>query len=419
MPHRMIKSLLISLAFTMSARASEPEPTVDAEWQSVIERLASASDLRELLPRHDDRRARLDMYRWVLHSLVDGYELFVALDKDFPLWTSHFLNFPNPSIGTNPDTYYQSTVIEDSGVYRIWGTRGSTRSFALQLGTPLDEPGKEGLSRTLAVYSVDDLQRGPNGEFSVLLSREKPVAANGDWWELKPGSGFAFARQVAYDWRNEHLGALHIERLNPSQPKPMRKNAAAVSAQLDKVTRFALANARLWLEHVAGLRRDGVVNAFRMNPMLSIGGWDKQRYWEGAFEINNDEALLVTITLPEQLAYWNIQLSSDTWETLDSFNRITSINGAQARAASDGRIHVVISREDPGVPNWLDTGGHDTGHMYGRWNEASTHPLPTVRRIKLTELPAALPRDTPTVAAQERANEINWRRAAAQRLHGF
>jgi Protein of unknown function (DUF1214) len=416
---RIATALVLLMPCATRPESTAPALDIDPEWQAATERLLSTSELRSLLPHPDDRRARLEMYRWVLHSLVDGYELFVAMDKDFPLWTSRFLNFPNPSIGTNPDTYYQSTVVEESGIYRIWGNRGTTHSFAVQLGTALGVQGNEALSRTLTVYSVDDLQLDANGAFSVTLSAQRPPDLEGDWWQLKPGSGFAFARQVAYDWRTEELGSLHIERLNPSRPKPLRASADEVSTQIDSVMRFAIANARTWLDHVAKLRRDGIVNRLRMNPMLDIGGWDKQRYWEGAFDIAADDVLLVTIALPEQLDYWNIQLSSDTWETLDSFNRISSVNGSQARRASDGKIYVVIAHEDPGVPNWLDTGGYDTGHMYGRWNNASSHPLPMVRKLKLAELRAALPTDTTRVTPQERADEIAWRRRAAQRLYGF
>ena len=43
-------------------------------------------------------------------------------------------------------------------------------------------------------------------------------------------------------------------------------------------------------------------------------------------------------------------------------NRQSSLNGHQAVLDPDGVFRAVISARDPGVPNWLDTGGVITSY---------------------------------------------------------
>jgi hypothetical protein len=79
----------------------------------------------------------------------------------------------------------------------------------------------------------------------------------------------------------------------------------------------------------------------------------------------------------------------------------------------------VIARSDPGVPNWIDTVDNTTGIALWRWYLAESHPVPTVRKVPLTELRNHLPRETPRVSAQARQARIATRAAAVRRRYGF
>ncbi|MCB1706992.1 MAG: hypothetical protein KDI17_19180, partial [Halioglobus sp.] len=57
-----------------------------------------------------------------------------------------------------------------------------------------------------------------------------------------------------------------------------------------------------------------------------------------------------------------------------------------AHYRDDGSVRVVISHIDPGVPNWIETAGHDMGTMCWRWIGADEHPLLNVRVMKLADL---------------------------------
>jgi hypothetical protein len=46
----------------------------------------------------------------------------------------------------------------------------------------------------------------------------------------------------------------------------------------------------------------------------------------------------------------------------------------------------VVAARDPGVGNWIDTCGHDSGTALLRWLGAATHPLPRCRVVPLDSL---------------------------------
>ncbi|MDX2443339.1 MAG: hypothetical protein QNK30_06020, partial [Bacteroidales bacterium] len=43
------------------------------------------------------------------------------------------------------------------------------------------------------------------------------------------------------------------------------------------------------------------------------------------------------------------------------------INKGNAEYNSDGSVKVVVAHTDPGLPNWIDTCGHEEGTMCWRW----------------------------------------------------
>ena len=55
----------------------------------------------------------------------------------------------------------------------------------------------------------------------------------------------------------------------------------------------------------------------------------------------------------------------------------------------------MISRRDPGVPNWLDKGDYPWGIIQMRWNRASDYPDPIITKVPFDEIRAHLPEDTP------------------------
>jgi hypothetical protein len=117
----------------------------------------------------------------------------------------------------------------------------------------------------------------------------------------------------------------------------------------------------------------------------------KQSYYEGAYDLNDDEALYFEVAIPKQCGYWSLILTNEIYETTDWYNNQSSLNGAQAVLGCDRVFRAVISARDPGVHNWLDTAGNARGAVQGRWLDCDERPLPNMRKVKFSELGNLLP----------------------------
>jgi hypothetical protein len=92
------------------------------------------------------------------------------------------------------------------------------------------------------------------------------------------------------------------------------------------------------------------------------------------YELRDGEALLIEVEVPVTPAYSGIHLANLWGESHDYANRVTSLNGFQSEASADGRLRYVVAHRDPGVPNWLDTGGRSEGYALIRWVLPATLP---------------------------------------------
>ena len=78
-------------------------------------------------------------------------------------------------------------------------------------------------------------------------------------------------------------------------------------------------------------------------------------------------------------------------------------------------IQRVIAHEDPGVPNWLDTAGHERGTLIARFVMAEGAPEVRSRVVKRDELASALPTSTPRLSRGQRDASLARRRRAVWR----
>ena len=75
----------------------------------------------------------------------------------------------------------------------------------------------------------------------------------------------------------------------------------------------------------------------------------------------------------------------------------------------------MVAHRDPGVPNWLDTLGHERGVMIIRWVMVSNRPQPQITTVPLGGIRASIHPRTRTVSAPERAETIARRADAVSR----
>ena len=77
-------------------------------------------------------------------------------------------------------------------------------------------------------------------------------------------------------------------------------------------------------------------------------------------------------------------------------------------------VTLVASPVDPGVYNWLDSGGFTEGTLIGRWQQCSSEPVPQLKRVKIGEVRDHLPDFTRCVTQEEREAMLRQRRIGAQ-----
>ncbi|MGV0616514.1 DUF1214 domain-containing protein, partial [Mycolicibacterium pulveris] len=110
-------------------------------------------------------------------------------------------------------------------------------------------------------------------------------------------------------------------------------------------------------------------------------------YMLGAFDLEAGQALVLDIDPPDT-RYWSITLENVWHECLEPFRTRSSGTQASFAPRPDGTVRVVIAAEDPGVPNWLDTGGRARGFIVLRWLDNPDPPDVTVTLTDLAEVTA-------------------------------
>ena len=106
---------------------------------------------------------------------------------------------------------------------------------------------------------------------------------------------------------------------------------------------------------------------------------------------------------------------TNDWTITDNYwDQQTSLNNVQANAI-DGVYTIVISPTDPGVGNWVSTGGLNQGTISIRFQDLPLDPthLPTVQSqvVSLSQLASVLPAGTIYVTPAERAAQLAARKA--------
>jgi hypothetical protein len=383
-------------------------------WEEFVDQLRPlGAKMKERLPERlrDDPQTLAEAQRLLLAATMRAAADAIVGDRAQPMFVPE-LNIALNLFQPNSDTIYKSALIGPGGSYRLRGERGSIKFMRLaQLGPDTLRTGKH--APTLIDCDFDSLKLGPQGTFDVVLSAERPAAHTGDWWRLHPQCEKLMIRFIGYDWGIEREPRIGIDRLDvaPHRPRPSAEELQRRFAELPTIIGNA---ATMLVRQVEALRNDGYLNTLKTVDFTQMTGLARQSYYEGAYELADDEALYLEVAIPEKCGYWSVILTNEIYETTDWYNNQSSLNGAQA-VLDDRRVfRAVIAAKDPGVPNWLDTAGYPKGALQGRWLECDERPLPSMRKVSLAQIRSLFPLGTPTVSASERDSALRERRLRAQ-----
>jgi len=387
-------------------------------WDELVDKLRDLpkSVLAKLPERvRDDPQTRQELARKMQSAMV--FSLFDSLagDGDYPFFrpgNGFIFNFGQP----NADTIYRLAKITPGGTYRIRGKPGKLRAAIIAQRGPFPcEPGGDAErvqpGPSLDHHDVNALPLDEYGWFDVILSPARPKGYDGEWWELQPHTNKLWFRGVNADWRNTDVPSFSIERLDiPGGGRP-RPSADYLKDQLYWLGEAVTFYSGVEMAHIQNMRDKGFINEkLTYYDTTEVVGLEGQFYFETAYELADDEALIVEARIPPVCEYWSVMLADEVFETIDWHNNHSCLNDTQAYVDNDGVVRFVICARDPGIANWLDTVGHCSGQFQGRWFRSEGATLPTAKKVKLTDVRKHLPPETPEVNPAQRDAILRERR---------
>jgi len=388
-------------------------PAALAAWADYVDLLKDAAELEPLVWEPGDEALRAALYRQFAMNLAQGYFLYFQADPAHPDWmpfeNSVFLAQPNP------DAVYYYTAVSGDGVYRVTGERGNAPVLGFATGKHMigmaDPPGP-GFNN----YDLANLACDANDAFEVIFSQQRPEGHTGNWLYLHPESRFILLRQFSYDWGRERDARVAIERLDSPTLKPPMDAAATDRLLRELFGGYVKRLSKVCIGCIRHSRDRGPLNEMRLTSFAELGNGDDwpQAYFECSYALAEDEVLILETELPERHVYWNVQVVDALWNQVELVHRQSSLNGHQARLDSDGRFRAVLSVRDPGIHNWLDSGGNLRGMLIGRWYRCSSHPTPRLTKVKFADLRQYLPLNTPVITAEQRSGTLRTRKLGAQ-----
>lgn len=396
------------LPFSIAEAAlSEDRGDVDPAqaWSHLLDRLREAARVVESESASRNRADLAAGFRHLLVLLTAGIDEVLRFDPDPILAVRRTSTDDVVTWGMEcPDCIYTRAVLRGGESYRLFGNRGTARYVGLQT--------MNGIAAT-ANALVDELEVDAEGNFEVVLSAERRT---GNWMRIDGEHPTLTVRHFFYDWDTEVASSLRIERLGPAVETTGRSVATdrAVPRQLVALGDFVRDNLAFFLQFGAAAPSNGFLAPI---DRTDIGAAAENRPVIGRWELQPGEALIVEVPPPEGI-YWSFSVGNPWWETIHYGRHQSSLNGHQAAVDPDGLVRVVLSAQDPGVANWLDTAGHSNGPIILRCVRTKTAPTPTTRVVPVGGIRAELPRDTAMVSPEERNLILAARRRAVHDRFG-
>ena len=394
--------------------------TVAAAWQQYLD---DCAQMRELFMRDPIAKKYPHLgasaHFLLMQTQAMAYNQVMAPRQDSPRFISGHLFEPLLYTGhqPNPDFHYQVAFMNGARRWRITGRRNSARWVDIQV-----YKGWWGEENYCGIgnYDLDDFEISADGSFEIVASAEPEP---GNWIRLDPSTrnNVMQLRPALYDWEHERSPQLFIEPLDDGPTGPAVLDEAEIVRRIRLCGEFVKHCIGRWTTRAS----PKLLKTIGFNQFASYVGEPSRgganplaEYGQAVYELAPDEALIIETENPKA-PYWGISLGTWWWETTDPTHHHSSVNGHQAHIDGDGRFRAVVSRCDPGVPNWLDTICWDVGIILLRWYRAKQKQAITTTKVHINDVRKHLPLDTPTVTGDERKLQVERRRRAVMRWYGY
>jgi hypothetical protein len=337
--------------------------------------IAEAEKLVAAAPHIETEADLLEGLQYLAGCIAACTHLAFDYDRDHPFLQSGTGPFTKMGLD-NPDTLYFGTRLHANHDYVVTGRRGTTTDLSFQL---------------LGGEYTDDNVPASQAAFD---DRELEIAADGSFeWRVRPTSpGQLVMREVYGDWSAQR-GTLAIARLDTAGTAPPPLTSQTIEKRYATAGKQLVQRVKTWLQFPQWFYLDLPVNTM-VAPRLTPGGLATQYSSVGHFDLRPDQALVITVPVSDA-PYLGFQLGSLWYISLDYINHQTSLNNTQAQADPDGKVRMVVTDQNPGVTNWVETLGHRRGFLQFRWQRVSRQLTdadgPTVELVDIDAVPTTLP----------------------------
>lgn len=377
-------------------------------WDDFCDRLKQAGE--RVFKDHNGTSGihRADGFRFLTQNLGQAFDL--ALETRNTRYPQiHTFSHPTRKLGGDcADFLYQQAWIDGASTYRITGERGTAPFFNITVQGPRpDGPGvlHEPFGDTPeANLSGAQLNTRPDGTFEIYVGGPQREP---NWLPTTPGSRKLFIRQ-GFDRWEERPARMRIERVDMAEPRPVPSPAEIVSA-IGWAGDFLSGMMSDWPEFPFAY---GGVDAEHHNrfPDVTATGADAKRGRAAAnmhWRLAPDESLIVEFDTHDGL--WMLTNMGPFFTSMDYLYRPVSYTPSRTAVDTDNTVRLVLSHDDPGYHNWLDTQGFERGNLTYRHMLDGEPAVLRTRVVKRADLPEALPHDTATVTPAERIGQL-WAR---------
>ena len=342
----------------------------------------------------------------------------------------------------NPDTIYRFMPVNKTSEYVITGR--------LYDGIPADTTFSvlEGTAGTTStILTLSDLDVDDDGSFVITVSGAPAAPGQRNHLQLTSKSTLIAARDTLGDWTVEDPMGLAVHRVSGPRNSLFAQlggfvllgglvnDSPLLTSLVSLIPPLGIAESRFvrgtltalllvvrgaeQAKYIALATTDPDTGELRApnvmtQPASNAEFLANQLQSNGYFQLADDEALVLTID-PGNAGFFTVPVYNDWTITDDYWNQQTSLNDDQAVANPDGTYTMVVSVTDPGVANWISTGGLNQGIISMRFQnldpESSDAPGVQSVVVKLEELDEHLPAGTIYVTAAERAVQLATRKA--------
>ena len=344
----------------------------------------------------------------------------------------------------NPDTIYRFIGVNSASSYVITGKfDGSTPADTnISVLTGLN-------GTTAANINGRDLVVNPDGTFTITADSSPAEPGEVNHLQLVPGTTLITTRNTLSDWNTQEPMSLSVLKVSgppsslfsqiggfaipgigplvagspvltalvsviPPLPGHVVQSVEAALIMLllgingeNQYMSVATTDAETGQKKPPNVLSDPDHNASFLATQLQSAGY---------FQIEDDEALVITID-PGKARYFSVPVTNDWTITNNYWDEQTSLNVSQSVVNPNGTYTYVVSPTDPGVANWVSTGGLNQGTISIRFQdfnpESDVDPTVHSELVPLNQLDTVLPGTTVYVTPEERQEQI------AQRQLGY